>query len=150
MRHSILVIALLFAGNMAFASTPSISKKLTVDKAIICFVKSLKPDAFNTRWVDGGKKEFTKKVKSNENYPVLGDQLGNLVSIYLSNAAFKSDVLAGKSSLAARAAEANKENTVAAMLWEIQQQINPAMITEKGQKMMSKWEPELKALAGKS
>jgi len=146
MKNSILVLALLFAGSVAFAGNNSTAaKKLTVDKAISCFVKSLKTEAFTSAWLNGGKKEFMKKVKGNENYPVLGDQLGNLVSMYLNDSAWKSG--ASKSKLATQAADANQEKSVANALWTIQQNINPSVITEKGQKMMDKYAGELKALA---
>lgn len=144
MKNSIFIIALLLVGNMAFAG------KLTVDKAIVCFAKSLKSEAYTAAWFDGGKKQFIKKVKNNENYPVLGDQLSLFVSAYLSDAAFKSNALGTKSMLSKKAADANRENTVAAALTEIQQYIEPSMITDKGKKMMAKYQPALQALAGKS
>lgn len=138
-------MAFVCAGAVAFAGNTSVTKKLTVDKAISCFVKSLKAEAFTPSWNDGGRKDFMKKVKGNENYPVLGDELSKFISIYLDEKALANS--ADKTQLVKDAAAANTENTVAKILWRVRQQINPLFITEKGQKMIDKYDGELQALA---
>lgn len=146
MKKSMGIMALLLAAMMVFATSfHTQAKGLTVNKAIQCFVKSLKTEAFSPAWFDGGKKEFMKTVKNNENYPVVGDVLSKLVNQYLADAVFKNSY--EKNRLVAETAKANKEQTVAASLWDLQQQVNPSYISDKGKKMMAKYEGELKALA---
>lgn len=147
MKSMILWVALAFTGSVAFAGINGKNKKISVDKAMTCFVKSLKPEAFNAAWTDGGKAEFMRKVKGNENMPVLGDQLADLVSKYMSDAAFTSNFLSKKSEWLKTAAAANTEQTVARAFWDLRQNINPAVVTEKGAKMMAKHEGGIRALA---
>lgn len=147
MKSMIVLVALLFAGSAAMAGTRHTAKDLTVDKAMTCFVKALKPEAFAAAWSDGGKAEFMRKVKGNENMPVLGDQLANLVSKYMSDAAFSAEFMATKDQWIKQAAAANTDKTVARALWELRQNIKPDMITEKGTKMLGKYEGQMRALA---
>ena len=147
MKNMIIGVALLLVGNVPFASAKGPAKHMTIDKAMTCFVKALKPEAFNAAWTNGGKATFMGKVKGNENMPVLGDQLVNLVSKYMNDAAFSPAFFSMKEKWMAEADAANTEKTVARAFWSMRQNIIPDMLTEKGSKKMAKYEGEIRALA---
>lgn len=147
MKNWIVLVALVFAGSVSFAGVHGTTKKLTVDKAMTCFVKALKPEAFTAAWMNGGKSTFMEKVKGNENMPVLGDQLADLVAKYMSDAAFSPGFMSIKDEWLKQAAAANTDKTVARALWDLRQNVNPDMMTEKGTKMLAKYDGQMRALA---
>lgn len=144
MKKAILFLALMVVGSLSYqamAAAPGIGKLLTM------FTGSLSSGAFTDAWNNGGKKEFTQKVKNNENMPVVRDQLSNLVTNYMTESAFTSGWQAAKSKWLSNNKAANTVQTVAGSLLNLQQYINPSMFGPKWTKVQPVFESGLKALA---
>jgi len=133
----------MLAGGLSYQvmAAPNIGKLIT------SFTGALSPGAFTDAWNNGGKKEFAQKVKNNENMPVVRDQLGSLVTNYLTDAAFTTGWKMVKDKWLKDNKAANTVPTVANSLLNLQQYINPSMFTSKWAKIQPMWESGLKALA---
>ena len=125
----------------AVAATPNIGKLITL------FTGSLSSGAFTDAWNNGGKKEFTQKVKNNETMPVVRDQLSNLVTNYLTESAFTAGWQSAKSKWLKDNKAANTVQTVAGSLLNLQQYINPSMFGPKWSKVQPVFEAGLRTLA---
>lgn len=147
MKNTIFMLAFLCTGLCASASVKATAAKPTVGSLITQFTSSLSPDAFNDAWKNGGKKEFTKKTKNNENMPVVGDALSAMVSDYMVDGAFNAGWQKVKTRWIKDAAAANTVKTVSASLLDLQRYVNPSMFTAKWAKIQPMWESGLKALA---
>lgn len=147
MKKILLLFVFAALGQYAIAAPKAVNANLNIGKLITMFTGSLSPDAFTSAWTDGGKKEFTKKVKNNANMPVVGAALSSLASTYLTDAAFKSGWQMVKSKWIKDAAAAKTVQNVAGSLLTLQQYVNPSMFTAKWSKIQPYWETGLKTLA---
>lgn len=144
MKKSILLLAFMLTGALSYqvmAAAPNIGKLITT------FTGSLSPDAFTEAWNNGGKKEFTSKVKNNENMPVVRDQLSNLVNNYLTQSAFTAGWQTAKDKWLKDQKTTATIKTVAGSLLNLQQYINPSMFGPKWSKVQPIWESGLRTLA---
>lgn len=147
MKKIMFVLVFAALGNYTFAAPENIAATPDIGKLITMFTGSLSPDAFTSAWNDGGKKEFTRKVKNNANMPVVGAALSGLASTYLTDAAFSTGWQAIKSKWIKGAVAARTVQDVAGSLLTLQQYINPSMFTSKWSKIQPYWETGLKTLA---
>lgn len=143
MKKAIVLFAFMLAGGLSH----HVMAAANIGKLITTFTNSLSSGAFTDAWNNGGKKEFNQKVKNNENMPVVRDQLSNLVTNYMTEAAFTSGWKMAKDKWLKDNKAANTVKTVAGSLLNLQQYINPSMFTTKWAKVQPVWESGLKALA---